>query len=178
MLVPLTRQGAWQFEQQRRHALAHLAFVSYAADRIISGDYHEEVHRENEEGGRGSEEAAPTHRPSESASKSATAGDLGGGEGPVAGKRTAAGGRCLTYCEVTGAPKLTFPLSSCTVGGGRHPDVDDDGGVSAEEDAREACRGLNAYVTGLAKADAIKAIGEGGGSGCGGVAPYAIRVRV
>ncbi|CAM9512083.1 unnamed protein product [Scytosiphon promiscuus] len=184
-----TDKGAWQFDQQRRHALAHLAFVSYAAHRIVSGGRgrrHKNSKNGDGDGARGNEEVPSARREETPAAGAAsgratTAGGLGESAGAVVvvGKGSAAGGSCLTYCEVTGAPKLTFPLSLGEGGGAgeRVGCVGSGGdGVSVEQGAEDACRGLNAFVVGLAKADAADTVEERGCGG-GGV-PYAIQADV
>lgn len=36
---PLTLQGAWQYDDQRKFALLHLAFVTFAAQRVLRHDH-------------------------------------------------------------------------------------------------------------------------------------------
>ncbi|CAM9490580.1 unnamed protein product, partial [Pylaiella littoralis] len=211
-----TDKGAWQFNQQRRHALAHLAFVSYATDRILRGHHN---HHRNQ-----SQACARRHEDGNTSSGAKFGGNtkispcpeaaakdvLGGGEDFI--ESTVGGTRCLTYCEVTGARKLIFPLaltavgssssSSSSAGYGDEPgaglaagvgghehrhslagaEAGDGGGratsasdIGVEKAALQAFRALNAFVGGLAAADAVEAVGDKKSTRCG-VAPYAINV--
>lgn len=106
------------------------------------------------------------------------------------GKRGVAA-ECMAYCEVTGAPKLIFPLEqvagSCVGllpgrprGWGRNEgetetcrvttgERDSSVGGTAVEDVLGTLKRLNDFVTGLAKRDAVGAVG----GMCGGsVGPY------
>ncbi|CAM9364482.1 unnamed protein product [Ectocarpus fasciculatus] len=189
-----TDKGAWQFDRQRRHALAYLAFLSYATDRIVLGSRHHQKHqpRRSSPRERRIQSSANTQQP---VGASGFAGSCEGVGGHVGEAESTAGG-CLTYCEVTGAPKLTFPLAlpSPEATG---PEVDDSrsvGGGAAGRGSGGACptrgvvvaveesavlralRALSMFVAGLAKADADDA-GKKSRCGGGGVAPYTIQVQ-
>lgn len=147
-------QGAWQFRQQRRHALAYLAFISYATGRILG-------HHQLDESGthaRGLPEGG------------AGPGDEGyrvfDGVGGRMGGRNATGG-WVNYCEVTGAPKLQFPLEMgseerYSAAGDEDGTAQDTGGCAGaapaadgDGSAMQAVRILNIFVAGLRRADVL-----------------------
>ncbi|CAN0478089.1 unnamed protein product, partial [Ectocarpus sp. 12 AP-2014] len=195
-----TDKGAWQFDRQRRHALAYLAFLSYATDRIVLGSrYHQEQPRRSSSRERRSQNGDNiTPHPVGATGFAGSCRDVAGHVGEA---ESAAGG-CLTYCEVTGAPKLTFPLallpsSEAGVHAGG-PEGDDSrsgvgGGVAGRGSGGGACpsssvvtveesapvralRALNMFVAGLAKTDADDNAVRKNRCGGGGVAPYTIQV--
>lgn len=205
--------------------MAHLAFVSYATDRILRG-HHNHHHNQSQacarrhEDGNTSSGAKFGGNTKISPCPEAAAKDvLGGGEDFI--ESTVGGTRCLTYCEVTGARKLIFPLALTAVGsssssnsssgtGAAYPsagygdepeaglaagvgghehrhslagaEAGDGGGratsasdIGVEKAALQAFRALNAFVGGLAAADAVEAVGDKKSTRCG-AAPYAINV--
>eukprot|EP00752_Nemacystus_decipiens_P004469 g4081.t1 len=112
-----TDKGAWQFEQQQRHALAHLAFVSYAADRILgssssSSSSRSNRHHQPQQQQQLQQLLRQTTSGREVDEDSATGAQQceGVGQGGTSFASPSVRGSCLTYCEVTGAPKLAFPL--------------------------------------------------------------------
>ncbi|CAM9767098.1 unnamed protein product [Ectocarpus sp. 4 AP-2014] len=196
-----TDKGAWQFDRQRRHALAYLAFLSYATDRIVlSSRHHQEQPRRSSSRERTTSQNGNniTQQPVGATGFAGSCRDVAG----HVGEADSTAGCCLTYCEVTGAPQLTFPLAllpspeaSVHAGG---PEGDDScssvgagvarratggvacpssGVVAVEESAAvRALRALNMFVAGLARADAVDdAVGNKRCSG-GGIAPYTIQV--
>lgn len=223
--------------------MAHLAFVSYATDRVLCGHYHNHHNhrhqpqqtctRRETDGNTNNTSGAQlggSTKKSPACPEAAAAKDvlLGDGDGFVESTANWGEGRCLTYCEVTGAPKLMFPLgfsaanskgTSTSTKGVANPracyggssgtttdaavgvEEDDhlgslvgveavDGGggnttisttvvvVEKDEAALQAYRALNAFVGGLATADAVEAAGDKKSSRCGGggIAPYTINV--
>lgn len=141
-------QGAWQFHQQRRHALAHLAFISYATDRILQHHHG----------------AGPQGHTDRGAGNCVSTAHNGQGT-----RRSLKS--CTAYCEVTGAAKLVFPLA-------RDAEYDIAEDLKATNLTRrplqprgtsEGLRQLNAFVAGLALADGAA---KAGNEYSGGVAPY------
>ncbi|CAM9491718.1 unnamed protein product [Ectocarpus sp. 6 AP-2014] len=197
-----TDKGAWQFDRQRRHALAYLAFLSYATDRIVLGSHHhQEQPRRSPSRERRSQNGNNNNAQQQPAGATGFTGSCKDVAGHVGEAESTAGG-CLTYCEVTGAPKLTFPLallsspeasahaggpagddSRSSVGGGvagrgGGGGVCPSSGVVAVEEfaAVRALRALNLFVAALATADADDhAVGKNRCGG-GGIAPYTIQV--
>ncbi|CBJ28281.1 conserved unknown protein [Ectocarpus siliculosus] len=198
-----TDKGAWQFDRQRRHALAYLAFLSHATDRIVLGSHHhhqEQPRRSSSRERRSQNGNNNTQRPAGATGFAGSCKDVAGHVGEA---ESTAGGGCLTYCEVTGAPKLKFPLallpspeasahaggpaghdSRGSVGGGAAGRGGGGGGgcpssgvvVVEESAAVRALRALNLFVAALAKADADDhAVGKNRCGG-GGIAPYTIHV--
>ncbi|CAM9200906.1 unnamed protein product [Laminaria digitata] len=95
-----TDQGAWQFRQQRRHALVHLAFVSYATARVVGSNRQTAAAPETESCSESREEAFGA---------GAATGDTDLEVDRVVDNRDEIVGGRLTR-EVTGAAKLSFPL--------------------------------------------------------------------
>lgn len=190
-------QGAWQFDRQRRHALAYLAFLSYATDRIVSGSrHHQEQPRRSSSRERRSHNGNNTQQP---VGATRFAGSCKGVGGHVGEEAESTAGGCLTYCEVTGAPKLMFPLAlpspeanvhaggpergddrsvaSSVAGKGSGGDCPSSGVVAVEKSAAvQALQALNMFIVGLAKADADRDAVGNSRCGGGGVAPYTIQV--
>lgn len=191
-------QGAWQFAQQRRHALAHLTFVSYATDRVLGSNRQETIYQTDCGRKEGRDEVGSC----------VAAGDSGHKEDSAVGNRDKVIRE--SSCEVTRAQKLKFPLellsednpattiaetptdagpgncwTSPTVEAGhnrrrRSDSVSGRGGArhrkgiaGARDDVLGALRGLNAFAAGLLIAEANDAAKRGAGGECyGGTVPY------
>lgn len=182
--------------QQRRHALAHLAFTSYASARVLGSNRQAAVHQTDR-----------CRREGRDALHSGTAAGNPGREADsvVDNRDNSIRG---TSCEVTGAPKLRFPLGLVSDSGAattperladtrpeknrtspsveaRHSrDSRRDSSSSSHEETRDcqtlgsaredvlgALRSLNVFAAGLSEADAA-AKRRAGGECCGGTAPY------
>lgn len=189
------RQGAWQFVPQRRHALAHLAFTSYASARVLGSNRQAAVHQTD----------CCRAEGRDAFDSGTAAGNSGREADSVADNRDK---RIRgSSCEVTGVPKLRFPLglvpesgvaatperltdsrpenyraspsvearhsrSSSRDSSSGHGETRDCQGLgAAREGVLGALRSLNVFAAGLSEADAA-AKRRAGGECCGGTAPY------